>query len=542
MTTNTVEIHLPDIGDTDGVEVVEVLVHKGQFLEKDQSIVLLEGSKASMEIPSDATGKVSEIHVEAGQSVEEKMLLVTLATEDAPSTSSQVESAPTNDQPSQGAPTKTKELSDESQKPSKQMNPSDASGSKMIIFNLPDIGDTDGVEVVEIMVKVGDQVQKDNSLLTLEGSKASMEIPSEHEGEIKKILVKVGDAVSEKMPLFEIEVAGGSSQASEDSGSSESKQETELAIPSNSTDTSQNESEKQSTSETRSSPSNTTNHNPPTKSKAGVQPHASPSVRKFARSLGVRLEQVSASGRKDRILKEDIEKYVKHQLTRQLTNTGGASSYQMGITPLPEIDFAKFGPIEHKKLSKIKTISAKHLHTCWLNIPHVTQFGEANIEPMERYRQSLKEQFMKEKLKLTPLVFIMKAVVASLKAYENFNASLSGDSLVLKRYYHIGIAVDTPNGLVVPVIRDVDQKTIRALCRELADISQKARSGKLLPSDLSGGTFSISSLGGIGGTQFTPIVNGPEGSYPGSFPLANQASISKRLFQSATHPTLIVVL
>ncbi len=367
-------------------------------------------------------------------------------------------------------------------------------------FTLPDIGDFDQVDVIEVLVNEGDTVDVDDSMITLESDKATMEVPSPWKGSIVKMLVKEGDKIKEGDPIAEIDVAEAESTASEEKP--EEKPTPAAAKP-------QPEPEKPAPAEPKPAPVSVAAEKPVNKQTVGARYHASPAVRAYARMLGVDLTQVSGSGPKGRITKEDVQQYVKGILqgAQAMAPASGA-----GIPSIKLPDFSQFGEVEQVELSRIKKISGKHLHACWLNVPHVTQFDEADITELEAFRKSLKAQTEKQGLKITPLVFIMKAVVAALKQFPNMNASLSedGEHLIVKRYYNLGIAVDTPNGLVVPVVRDVDQKGILDLSRELMEISAKARDGKLGPKDMSGGTFTISSLGGIGGTNFTPIVNAPE--------------------------------
>jgi len=372
-------------------------------------------------------------------------------------------------------------------------------------INIPDIGDFDAVEVIEVLVAVGDEVAVDDSLLTLESDKATMEIPAPYAGKITKVMVNVGDKVSEGTTVFEIEAAEASAEAepAESAAPAEPKQESApSAAP-------QPKAE-QPAPAPMPSPTAQALTKPINAQSMGATSHASPSVRAFARRLGVDLTSVTGSGPKGRIQQTDVEAAIK----AVMQGNAGAASAQggMGIPSVPEIDFSQFGETETVELGRIKKISGKFLQTSWLNVPHVTQFDECDITEMDAFRKSMKAQAEKAGVKLTPLVFVMKAVVKALQDFPNFNSSLSPDSqsLIKKHYYNIGVAVDTPNGLVVPVFRDVDKKGIYELSRELMEISGKARDGKLTPKDMSGGTFTISSLGGIGGTQFTPIVNAPE--------------------------------
>ncbi|SIN87469.1 pyruvate dehydrogenase E2 component (dihydrolipoamide acetyltransferase) [Sulfurivirga caldicuralii] len=372
-------------------------------------------------------------------------------------------------------------------------------------ITLPDIGDFDSVDVIEVLVQPGDTVDVDDSLITLESDKATMEVPSPYAGTITKVLVKEGDKVKEGDPIAEIEVADESTEPAPQPEAETPAEQKVSAEPA-----AQPEPAKPAAAAPAQPAAAQEEEKPVNAQPMGAKFHASPAVRAFARVLGVDLSKVTGTGPKGRITKEDIQQFVKSVMegAQQLTPaTGGA-----GIPAIKLPDFSQFGPVEEVELSRIKKLSGKHLHACWLNVPHVTQFDEADITELEAFRNGLKAQAEKEGVKITPLVFIMKAVVAALKQFPNMNASLSedGERLIVKKYYNLGIAVDTPNGLVVPVVRDVDQKGIFELSRELMTLSTKAREGKLSPADMSAGTFTISSLGGIGGTNFTPIVNAPE--------------------------------
>lgn len=365
----------------------------------------------------------------------------------------------------------------------------------MTIKNIttPDLGaDASDVTVIEVLVKAGDKISVDTPIVTLESDKATMEIPSTDTGVVKEIKIKVGDKVATGSVLMTVDAAGGAEKPAAKTAPVETKPaETKPA---------------EIKPETKAPESKPAAPKPAPMPIHNDDVHAGPGVRRFARELGVNLSQIAGSGPKSRIMKEDVQAYVKGQLTQGSSNTG------FSFPSAPVVDFAKFGEIETQALSRIKKISGKNLQRNWMMIPHVTQFGEADITALEEFRLSQKAELEKQKIKLTPLIFIMKAVVASLKVFPNFNASLdaSGENLVLKKYFHIGVAVDTPDGLVVPVIRDVDKKGMVDLAKELAQVSEKARNKQLTPGDMQGGCFSISSLGGIGGTAFTPIINAPE--------------------------------
>jgi pyruvate dehydrogenase E2 component (dihydrolipoamide acetyltransferase) len=446
------QIIVPDIGDFDSVEVIEVLVNVGDEINIDDALITLESDKASMEIPATTSGKITDIKIKVGDKVSQGDVILEIeATENATAKTTE------NPTPAEDTTAKTTTPSTTTQN-----------------ITIPDIGDFDQVEIIEILVQVGDKVEIDDSLLTLESDKASMEIPSTQAGIIQKINVQVGDKVSFGDDIIEI-LAENTNTAQ---AAPQVAQPQQAAI-------------QQTTNETTkgaeiavASPNSS---------------HASPSVRKLARELGVDLSKVSGSGNKGRITDKDLKEFVKKSL-----QTGGVNG--SGIPAIPSQDFAKFGEIEEVELSRINKISAKHLHACWLNVPHVTQFDEANIDELEVFRKIQKDKGNK----FTPIVFIIKAVVHCLKLYPRFNSSLDGDNLIMKKYFNIGVAVDTPNGLMVPVIKNADKKSLTELQTELVDLAKKAREGKLSSGDLQGGCFSISSLGGIGGTHFTPIVNSPE--------------------------------
>lgn len=366
------------------------------------------------------------------------------------------------------------------------MNKEISVGNRIEQINVPDIGGAEHVDVIEVLVKPGDTIKVDDSLVTLEGDKATMDVPATISGLVKEVKIKVGDKVSQGSAILTlaVEAVGKKAEPAE-----EKQPEAESAAAS-----------RQKEKSTPAIPVTNEDH-----SGFGISVHAGPGVRRIAQEFGVDLTKVSGSGEKGRVVKEDVQKFVKSQL-----QMAGGSSFTFGVAP--KIDFSKFGDIETQPLSKIKKISGTNLLRNWVSIPHVTQFGDADITELENFRQQKKQAAEKKGVKLTPIVFLMKVVVAALKEFPHFNASLdpSGDTLTLKKYFNIGVAVDTPNGLVVPVIRDVDKKGLLQLAKELADISVKARDKGLSMAEMQGGCFSISSLGGIGGTAFTPIINAPE--------------------------------
>ena len=455
--SNIKNIELPDIGDFDEVEVIEILVSVGDTIEADDSIITLESDKASMEIPSPNAGVVKEIHINLGDKISQGDSIISLETTQSDSDSS------ADDSVNEQTPTEVE--------------------SSIVPVVVPDIGDFDEVEIIEILVNVGDQIAEEDSIITLESDKASMEIPSPISGTITDIKVSLGDKVGLGDLILELQ------------SSAQAQTQAPTQAPASETPTQQASTPAPTTSP---APSQTKTDESVSTLPAGNS-HASPSIRKLARELGVDLSKVVGTGQKGRVLETDLKGYVK-----QIITSGGASA----IPKVPVIDFSKFGETEIQPLSRINKLSGKHLSACWLNIPHVTQFDEVNIDQMEAFRQEQKAKGVK----LTPLVFIMKAVVQALKLHPRFNSSLdeSGENLIIKKYFNLGIAMDTPNGLVVPVIQDVDQKSLGDLAKELTETSAKAREGKLKPGDMQGAGFTISSLGGIGGTQFTPIVNAPE--------------------------------
>ena len=368
---------------------------------------------------------------------------------------------------------------------------------------VPDIGDFKNIPVIEVLVKPGDSVKAEDSLITLESDKATMEVPAPFAGVVKELKIKAGDKVSQGAAILSLEISEGAPAAAPVAAPAPPKPATAPAPAAQAP-----------TPAVAAAPA----ARAPVAAPAAIneegfaRAHASPSVRRFARELGVDLGRIKGSGPKQRILKEDIAGFVKTALAQPSGGSSGAAGFTLGLPAWPQVDFAKFGPVENSPLSRIKKISGPFLHRNWVSIPHVTQNDEADITELEAFRKGMGDEAQKQGVKLTPLAFIMKAVVSALKNHPEFNASMAsaGDALILKRYYHIGVAVDTPGGLVVPVVRDVDQKGVLQLAKELAEISAKARDGKLGPAEMQGGTFSISSLGGIGGTHFTPIINAPE--------------------------------
>ncbi|MFA9419676.1 MAG: dihydrolipoyllysine-residue acetyltransferase [Gammaproteobacteria bacterium] len=385
--------------------------------------------------------------------------------------------------------------------------------TELLTIKLPNVGDFDEIEIIEVLIVPSDEIEAEDSIIVLESDKATMEIPSPYTGKVKSVMVRVGDRIAEGAEIAKIEVTakseGGQTVEAD-------KPEISVAITEEVAEAPFVEPPAVETSVAAASESapGKVRRPPPGKpatdaaDHSGNIIHASPSIRRYARELGVNLEQVIGTGAKGRIQKQDVKAFIKASMSGTAAATGGG----IPVSAMPEIDFSKFGEIEPVPLNRIQKISGAHLHRSWVSVPHVTQFDEADITDLEAFRKSLAKEAEKKGVRLTALVFMMKAVVAALKAFPDFNASLeaSGDRLILKKYFHIGVAVDTPNGLVVPVIRDVDQKGLYDLAAELASAAERAREGKLSPTEMQGGCFTISSLGGIGGTQFTPIVNAPE--------------------------------
>ncbi|EKF9989328.1 pyruvate dehydrogenase complex dihydrolipoyllysine-residue acetyltransferase [Vibrio cholerae] len=465
------EVQVPDIGG-DEVEVTEIMVKVGDVVAEEQSLITVEGDKASMEVPAPFAGTVKEIKIAAGDKVSTGSLIMVFEVAGAAPVTAPVQAAA----------------------PAAAAAPAVAALKEV---QVPDIGG-DEVTVTEIMVNVGDSISEEQSLITVEGDKASMEVPAPFAGTLKEIKVAAGDKVKTGSLIMVFEVAGAAPVAApvQAAAPAPAAAPAQAAAPAAAAPATSGEFQE--------------NHE---------YSHASPVVRRLAREFGVNLAKVKGSGRKNRILKEDVQNYVKEALKRlesgaQAAASGKGDGAALGLLPWPKVDFSKFGDTEVQPLSRIKKISGANLHRNWVMIPHVTQWDNADITELEKFRQEQNAMEAKRDtgMKITPLVFIMKAAAKALEAFPAFNSSLSddGESLILKKYVNIGIAVDTPNGLVVPVFKDVNKKGIYELSKELAEVSKKARGGKLIAADMQGGCFTISSLGGIGGTAFTPIVNAPE--------------------------------
>ncbi|GEA10657.1 dihydrolipoyllysine-residue acetyltransferase [Alteromonas sp. KUL49] len=482
--SEVIEVAVPDIGEDGEVDVIDVLVSVGDTIEKEDGLITLETDKATMDVPSTHAGTVKEVFISTGDKVKEGVVVIKL--EIAGSGPAPAESAST-------AP-----AAQESAAPAPA-----AASSETIEVAVPDIGEDGEVDVIDVLVSVGDTVEKEDGLITLETDKATMDVPSTHAGTIKEVYISTGDKVKQGTLVVKLETSGGSSsQAAPAPAPAPVAEKPAAPAPA------AKPSAPQASAPVPAAPA----------AKGNGKAHASPSVRRVAREFGVDLTLVNGTGPKNRILKEDVQAYVKAELAKPRT-AAATSSAPVGdnvlqIVPVKPVDHSKFGDIEEQKLSRIQKISGPFLHRNWATIPHVTQFDEADITDVEAFRkeQNAYHAKIKSGLKITPLVFVMKAVAKALEKYELFNSSLSddGESLIIKKFINIGIAVETPGGLVVPVIRDVNKKGIEQLSQELIEISKKARDGKLKAADMQGGTFTISSLGGIGGTAFTPIVNAPE--------------------------------
>ncbi|MDV5247328.1 pyruvate dehydrogenase complex dihydrolipoyllysine-residue acetyltransferase [Shewanella xiamenensis] len=492
--TQVVEVIVPDIGGDTDVSVIEVLVAAGDKIEVDAGLITLETDKATMDVPSPFAGVVKEVKVAVGDKVSQGSLVIMLevggAAPAAPQASAPAASAPV----AQAAPAAA-------------VAPVAAAPVVAVKeIQVPDIGDASNVDVIEVLVSVGDMITADQGLITLETDKATMEVPAPFAGKLLSLTVKVGDKVSQGSVIATIEtVTAGAAPAPVAQAAAPAPAPVAQEV---------------APAPVAAAPSRPpVPHHPSAGAPVSTGAvHASPAVRRLAREFGVDLTQVTGSGRKGRIMKEDVQAYVKYELSRPkataATSVAAGNGGGLQVIAAPKVDFSKFGEVEEIPLSRIQKISGPNLHRNWVTIPHVTQFDEADITEMEEFRKQQNDAAAKKKAdyKITPLVFMMKAVAKTLQQFPVFNSSLSsdGESLIQKKYYHIGVAVDTPNGLVVPVVRDVDKKGIIELSRELADISIRARDGKLKSADMQGSCFTISSLGGIGGTAFTPIVNYPD--------------------------------
>ncbi|PQA81343.1 dihydrolipoyllysine-residue acetyltransferase [Limnohabitans sp. TS-CS-82] len=491
-----VEVKVPDIGDFDEVAVIELLVKVGDTVKAEQSLITVESDKASMEIPSSTAGVVKELRVNLGDKVKEGSVVLVVEAAGAAA-------APAATAPAAAAPVAAAAPAAVAAAAPVAAAASSASGP--IEIHVPDIGDFKNVAVIEVFVKPGDSIKVEQSLITVESDKASMEIPSSHAGVLKELKVKVGDTVNigDLLAILEGTVSAAAAPVAAAASAVAAVASAAVAAP---------------TAVAAAVAAVAAPAHAPGAPTLGL-PHASPSVRKFARELGVPLEELKGSGHKGRITQDDVQTFTKSVMsgatqTKAQAAKGGASAggdgAALGLIPWPKVDFAKFGPVERKEMGRIKKISGANLLRNAIMIPAVTNHDDCDITDLEAFRVSTNKENEKSGVKVTMLAFLIKACVAALKKYPEFNSSLDGDALVYKNYWHIGFAADTPNGLMVPVIRDCDKKGVLQISAEMSELAKKARDGKLGPAEMTGATFTISSLGGIGGKYFTPIINAPE--------------------------------
>ncbi|MBL8471912.1 MAG: dihydrolipoyllysine-residue acetyltransferase [Rhodocyclaceae bacterium] len=477
----TIEVKVPDIGDFKDVPVIEIAVQPGDTVSPDQGLVTLESDKATMDVPAPAAGVVKELKVKIGDRVSEGSLVLLLETGAGAAAAAPAPAAAAS-APAAAAPA-----------------PAAAAASSVIDVKVPDIGDFKDVPVIEVAVKVGDTVTADQALVTLESDKATMDVPSPAAGVVQEVLLKLGDKVSEGSLVVRLATGGGAAAAAP--APAASAPAPAAAAPA---------------AAPAPAPASAPAAAPVATAPAG-KAHASPSVRRFARELGVDVSKVAGTGPKGRILATDVQNFVKGVMAQVASGTlakaapaAGGSGGGLDLLPWPKVDFAKFGAIETKPLSRIKKLSGANLSRNWVMIPAVTYHEDADITGLEAFRVQYNKENEKSGAKVTMLAFLIKACVKAMQKYPEFNSSLDGDNLVLKKYFHIAFAADTPNGLVVPVVKDADKKSVVDLARETGELAKKARDGKLGPGDMQGACFTISSLGGIGGTYFAPIVNAPE--------------------------------
>ena len=488
-------IRVPDVGSSDPVDVIEISVKVGDTIAEEDTIIVLESDKATVEVPAPQAGKITTISVKVGDRVKEGDDLMEVEADGESENASSAESDATRDESSttenKTEPESTPPETDAPDTPKAQ----GSGGSETV--TVPDLGDIDSAEIIEVNVAVGDSLEAEQVIVVLESDKASLEIPAPSAGKVESVAVKVGDKVGTGDTLLTMAVSGGQPTADQQGEADEKPEEPVTAPASQQAQTAQTQKPAPAASSSPAADSGA-----PSKSV-----HAGPAVRKLAREMGVDLAQVHGSGPKERILKEDVHAWVKQRLEGAPAASGGGPA-----VALPEIDFSQFGEVERQELNKLRKVSAQNLTRSWLTIPHVTQHDNADITDLEAFRKQQNKALEKEGVKLTMLAFLVSACARALKEFPRFNSSLenSGEALIQKHYINIGIAVDTPNGLVVPVIKDADRKGLKAIALEMGELAEKARNRKLTPADMKGGTFSISSLGGIGGTAFTPIVNWPE--------------------------------
>ncbi|MFO7529389.1 MAG: dihydrolipoyllysine-residue acetyltransferase [Marinobacter sp.] len=484
------EIKVPDLGGADEVEIIEIIVSEGDSVEEEDPILTVESDKASVELPAPFKGKITRITVKVGDKVSEGDVVGMMEVSgNSGGSDESADQEPEEEKAEEKSETKSEESKPESKKKS--------GGNRKETVKVPNLDGFDNVPVIEINVSEGDTVDAEDPLVTVESDKATMEVPSPYAGKVEKILVKEGDKLSEGDDLLEMTVVeeGGEEEEAPSEPAKEDKKEKAESKPA-----------EKSTQEAAPQPQGST-YEPPA---PGAKVHAGPAVRKLARELGADLTRVKGSGPKGRIIKDDVHAYVKSQLQQAQQGAGVATGSGIPGVKLP--DFSQFGEVERESMSRMMAATATNMQRSWLNVPHVTQFDEADITEMESFRKAQKVAGEKKGVKMTPLPFLLKACAAALAELPQFNVSLDMErkEVVRKKYIHIGIAVDTPHGLMVPVIRDVDQKGLWELAAESAELAQKARDKQLKPAEMQGACFTITSLGGIGGTAFTPIVNTPE--------------------------------
>lgn len=480
---SVIELKIPDIGGHSDVNVAEVYIKVGDVVKVDDNLLMLETDKATMEVPAEVAGVVTEVLVQVGSKVNEGDVVIKVQAEGAATTTAPVaepvkeqQSAPANEPVKAAAPT---------------------GGSQTVQVTVPDLSGHSNVAIIEIAVKVGDSIKEDDTIMTLETDKATMEVPSTATGVIKELKVAVGGKVSQGDLIMLVETVGGATVAAANTAPASPQASAPVAPVAT-------ESVAKAAS---AAPVAVVDEASFTKA------FASPSMRKLARELGVDLGKVKGTGTKGRITENDVKSFVKGVMTGQISNGAAASSGSgvgLDLLPWPKVDFAKFGPVERKEMTRIKKISGGNMARNWIMIPHVTVFEKADITDMEEFRKQLNEEYKRAEIKVTPLAFLIKASVFALKKFPEFNASIDGDSIVYKQYFNIGFAADTPNGLTVPVVKDADKKGLVEIAQETSALAKAARDGKLKPTDMQGGTFTVSSLGGLGSTAFTPIINAPE--------------------------------
>ncbi len=507
----TVEIKVPDIGGSEGVEIIEVAVSEGDEISEEDTLITLESDKASMDVPSPYSGKIVSLSVKEGDSVSEGDLIGTMEIAGEGDDEGDADEAAPAEESDSAEPSDGAEEQDAEDQGDEEEG-GDEGGRKEI--RVPDIGGSEGVEIIEVAISEGDEINEEDTLITLESDKASMDVPSPYKGKVVEVSVKEGDSVSEGDLIGYVEVAGARKPAKKASDGGAKKGGESKPAPAKSDAGKHSDAKPQK--DVSGEPSPEARHKHGDDKTEGAHVHAGPAVRKLARELGVELSEVQGSGPKGRILKDDVDGFVK-QVMKQRKSGGGAAPAAAttggaGIPQVPAIDFSQFGEIEEKPMSRLMKAGANNLHRSWLNVPHVTQFDEADITELEAFRKSMKAEAESQGAKLTPLPFMIKACAYALRKFPQFNSSLhpDGDKLIIKHYVHIGVAVDTPDGLMVPVIRDADKKSLIDLAKESVELAKKAQNKKLSREEMSGASFTISSLGSIGGTAFTPIVNTPE--------------------------------